>query len=83
MKKGVLFGVFILSLIVMTGCVVAESLCAGRGVHGVEIDGQCFDCDWDLSDGICPEDFGVPDCTADGGEEDVDCVGPEQAFWSP
>ncbi len=80
LKKGVLFIFILFSLSFISAGVCNSTI---QGAHGVEIGGDCFDCS-EISDGICPEDFGLEDCTADGGVEDYDCLGPEVPtyYWS-
>ena len=88
MKKSVLV-LLVIGLLATTSFIIAQG-CGGRSdeygeIHGVEIDGECYDCGAD--DGICPEDFGVSqeDCTNEGARpRDPDCLGPvtEEAFWS-
>jgi len=70
MKKGMLF---IFLMIFLMGIVNAD--CSGRGVHGVEILGECYDCG--ANDGVCPIDYGA-NCEV----PDADCVYEEEAFWS-
>lgn len=69
MKKYLLL-IFVL---IFVSSVYAACTFEDRGVHGVEIDGECHDCN-EISDGICPEDFFDPatDWSCEG--IDPDCA---------
>ena len=80
MKKAVIILILILGLFSFTNLASAQAHFCQHGdpnLHGVFIDGQCFNCGSD--DGVCPEDYGA-DCSV---VPDVDC-GPQapKAFWS-
>ena len=85
-KEGVLSIFIIISLLAMTGFVVAESICPGvddlgNPIHGVQIGGDCFNCG-DV-DGICPEDFFDPTSGWSCEGIDDDCPPPTpNYFWS-
>jgi hypothetical protein len=78
-KKSVLFIFLISYLIAMSSFVLALHPCQelyGADAHGVEIDGECFNCG--IEDGICPEDFGA-DCSETG---DPECPTTKDGWWS-
>ena len=86
MKKSWVFVFLIIGILSMTNLVLALHFCQGEpadtSIHGVEIDGECFNCGVD--DGICPTDFGVSEANCPG--EETDCgAGPtpeQNAYWS-
>jgi len=83
MKKSWVFVFLIIGILSMTNFVLAH-FCQGDPVdtskHGVEIDGECFNCGVD--DGICPIDFGVAEADCPGEETDCGTEITATYFWS-
>ena len=80
MKKSVL--IFILGLIIFSGFIIAQDHpCQGGdgSIHGVEIGGECFNCNSTFSDGICPDEFSDTKVCIE--EWDFDCPPPVKENW--
>ncbi|RLG11965.1 hypothetical protein DRN73_03980 [Candidatus Pacearchaeota archaeon] len=83
MKRAVIILILILGLFSSTNFASAQEHFCQQGdsnIHGVYIDGECFNCDNVTRDDVCPDDYGEIVCSV---IPDIDC-GPQapEAFWS-